>query len=110
MGNSLYRRREMADIGLLTLRLVVGLYLFGHGTQKLFGWFGGPGLRGHAQNMTRLGFRPAALWATASTAGEIGGLLLALGFLSPLGSLGVAASMPVSYTHLRAHETRHDLV
>jgi len=86
----------MADIGLLTLRLVVGLYLFGHGAQKLFGWFGGPGLRGHAQNMTTLGFRPAALWAAASTAGEIGGLLLALGFLSPLGSLGVAASMLVA--------------
>jgi putative oxidoreductase len=90
----------MADLGLLILRLVVGLYLFGHGVQKLFGWFGGPGLRKHAQNMTRMGFRQAELWAIASTAGEVGGLLLALGFLSPLGSLGIAASMNVPFAPL----------
>ncbi len=86
----------MADLGLLILRLVVGLFLFGHGTQKLFGWFGGPGLRKHEQNLARMGFRQPALWAIASSLGETSGLLLALGFLSPLGSLGIAASMVVA--------------
>jgi putative oxidoreductase len=44
------------DIGLLLLRLTVGLTLAGHGTQKLFGWFGGYGLDGTGQFMEGLGF------------------------------------------------------
>src|SRR5438132_12714787 len=88
----------MADVGLLVLRLVVGLYLFGHGAQKRFGWFEGPGLRGaHGFMGGMLGFRPAALWTAALVAGEVGGgLLLALGLLSPLGPLGVATTMLVA--------------
>ncbi len=82
------------DAGLLVLRVVVGALLFGHGTQKLFGWFGGHGLRGTAWWLGSLGFRPAMLWAMLAGAGEAGGgLLLALGLLHPLGSLGVIAAM-----------------
>jgi len=82
------------DAGLLVLRVVVGALLFGHGTQKLFGWFGGHGLRGTAWWLGSLGFRPAGLWALLAGLGEAGGgLLLALGLLHPLGSLGVIAAM-----------------
>ena len=49
---------EVVDLGLLMLRLVVGLTLAAHGTQKLFGWFGGYGLAGTGGFMEQLGFRP----------------------------------------------------
>ncbi len=73
------------DIGLLLLRLAGGLILAAHGAQKLFGWFGGPGLDVAGQFMETLGFRPGrrhALMAGLVEAG--GGLLLSLGFLTPL--------------------------
>lgn len=82
------------DIALLILRVVVGLYLAGHGVQKLFGWFGGPGLKGTEGFLGGvLGFRPARLWAWAASLAETGGgLLMALGLLGPLGPIGVLAS------------------
>jgi putative oxidoreductase len=82
------------NTGLLVLRLVVGLGLAAHGAQKLFGWWGGPGVRGLHGHLTNMRFRPAPLWVAGAIATEIGGgLLLALGFLSPLGSIGVGAAM-----------------
>ncbi len=82
------------DVAFLVLRLVVGLLVAGHGAQKLFGWFKGPGVAGMAGWLGSVGFRPARLWAMLAGWAELGGgLLLALGFLSPLGSLGIAASM-----------------
>lgn len=42
------------DLGRTALRLVIGPLFVGHGTQKLFGWFGGPGLGGASQMMDRL--------------------------------------------------------
>jgi putative oxidoreductase len=79
---------------LLVLRLTVGLLLAGHGAQKLFGWFGGTGLRGTAAWLATMGFRPAAAWALLAGVLEFGGgLLFALGLFSPLGSLMIAASM-----------------
>src|SRR6266536_3181332 len=85
------------DVGLLVLRVIVGLYLFGHGSQKLFGWFGGPGLAGTEGMVRSLGFRPTRLWALNSGLAEaVGGLLLLLGLLSPLGSLAIIASMLVA--------------
>ncbi|MBE7195915.1 MAG: DoxX family protein, partial [Gordonia polyisoprenivorans] len=47
------------DAGLLTLRVAVGATLFAHGTQKLAGWFGGPGIDGTAAGMEKMGFEPA---------------------------------------------------
>jgi len=41
--------------GLLLVRVVIGTTMFAHGAQKLFGWFGGPGLRGTAGQVCRLG-------------------------------------------------------
>lgn len=85
------------DTGLLVLRIVLGLYLFGHGTQKLFGWFGGPGLAGATKGMGSAGFRWPAAAALLGAGGETaGGVLVALGLLSPLGPLAVAAAMVVA--------------
>ncbi|MDQ6774285.1 MAG: DoxX family protein [Candidatus Dormibacteraeota bacterium] len=85
------------DAALLILRLVVGVYLFAHGAMKLWGWFGGGGLEGTTGFMRRQGFRPAGFWALAAGLSEAGGgALLALGLLSPLGSLGVIAAMLVA--------------
>ena len=82
------------DLALLVLRLVTGLLLAGHGAQKLFGWFGGGGLNGTAGMMGHLGLRPAHFWAFMAAISEFGGgVLLALGLLSPLGSLGISAAM-----------------
>jgi putative oxidoreductase len=82
------------NTGLLILRVFVGLALAGHGAQKLFGWWGGPGVRGLHQHLTHMRFRPASLWVAGAVATEVGGgLLLALGLLSPLGSVGVGAAM-----------------
>src|SRR4029077_3410766 len=76
----------MAALGLLVLRLVVGLTLAGHGAQKLFGWWGGPGMNGWTQMVQKLRIRPAQPWAWVAALAEFGGgILLALGFLSPLG-------------------------
>jgi putative oxidoreductase len=85
----------MTDTGILIIRLVVGLYVAGHGVQKLFGWFGGPGLAAIIGAFgSGLGFRPARLWATSLAATEVvGGLLMAIGLLGPLGPIAVAGSM-----------------
>lgn len=83
-----------SDIGLLVVRVVVGLYLAAHGAQKLFGWFEGPGLEKFTGFMRMMGLRPAPFWALMGGVSEFGGgLLLALGLLSPLGALGVVAAM-----------------
>ncbi len=82
------------NFALLLLRLAVGLLLAGHGAQKLFGWFGGHGLPGTTAWLASIGFRPPRFWALLVGICEFGGgLLFALGLFSPLGSLGIAASM-----------------
>jgi putative oxidoreductase len=82
------------DVALLILRIVVGAYLFAHGTQKLFGWFGGGGL---AKTTTVMGsmlrFRPVLFWTLAAGLSESAGALLVLGLLTPLASAGVSAAM-----------------
>ncbi len=84
----------LSDLGLLILRVVVGLYLAGHGSQKLFGWFEGPGLEKWTGAMRMMRLWPAPFWALAAALSEFGGgLLTALGFLSPLGPLAIVASM-----------------
>src|SRR5262245_30191175 len=82
------------SIGLLILRIVVGLLFVGHGTQKLFGWFGGGGPAGTEGMVGSLGFRPPRQVAYLGGLVEtIGGLLLALGFLTPLGTVLIVAMM-----------------
>jgi putative oxidoreductase len=86
-----------AAIGLLILRLGIGLIIAAHGAQKLFGVWGGPGMTKWAQSVQRLRIRPAQLWAWVAALSEFGGgLLLALGLLSPLGSLAMIGAMVVA--------------
>ena len=87
----------MFAAGILILRLVVGLTLAAHGAQKLFGWFGGPGMTGWTGAMNRMRIRPATPWAWTSALAEfLGGLGLAVGFLNPLPSFAIAGSMLVA--------------
>ncbi len=87
----------MAALGLLILRLVVGLTLAAHGSQKLFGWWGGAGMTGWTQSVQKLRIRPAQPWAWVAALSEFGGgLLVALGLLSPLGSLAIVGAMLVA--------------
>jgi putative oxidoreductase len=79
--------------GLLLLRVVGGLTISAHGAQKLFGWFGGHGVRGTAGFFENLGFRPPVLLAALAGLGEIGGVLFAAGFLTPLAALGITIVM-----------------
>jgi putative oxidoreductase len=82
------------DLGLLALRVVVGLLFVGHGTQKLMGWFGGGGIEGTGAHFETLGYRPGRAWAALGGLAEAcGGTALALGFLTPLGSLAIIAMM-----------------
>jgi putative oxidoreductase len=85
------------SIGLLVLRLVVGLAMAAHGAQKLFGWFGGYGIAGTGGFFEGLGFRPGPLFALAAGLSELGGgLLLALGLLGPVGSALILSVMVVA--------------
>ena len=87
----------LLSLGLLVLRLVVGLTLAGHGAQKLFGWWGGPGMAGWTQAVTRLRIRPPVPFAWLAALSELGGgLLFALGLLSPLGTLAITGTMLVA--------------
>src|SRR5258706_11978772 len=83
--------------GLLVLRLGVGLTVAAHGAQKLFGVWGGSGMNGWVLVVQRLRMRPARPLAWIAALSEFGGgLLLALGLLSPLGSLAIIGAMLVA--------------
>ena len=85
------------DTGLLLIRLVFGVVMAAHGAQKLFGWFGGYGIAGTGGYLESLGFRPGKLFAALAGLGEFaGGLLLALGFLGPIGPALVLSVMIVA--------------
>jgi putative oxidoreductase len=87
----------MKDLGLLVLRAVVGGLVAGHGAQKLFGAFGGPGMEGTAGMMEKLGVQPPRFWAQMAGAAELcGGLFTALGFLHPLGPTIMLGPMAVA--------------
>ena len=85
------------DLALLVLRVGLGLSLAAHGAQKLFGWFGGHGLAGTGGFFDSIGFRPGKPNAVIAGVGEVGGgLLLALGLLTPLGAAAVFGTMLVA--------------
>ncbi|GAA0681748.1 DoxX family membrane protein [Kitasatospora atroaurantiaca] len=82
------------DLGLFALRAAVGGVLVAHGTQKLFGWFGGGGLEGTAQAMEHMGFEPGRQNALAAGLGEAGGgALLVAGLATPAAGAIVAGTM-----------------
>ena len=85
------------DAGLLLVRLVFGVLMAGHGSQKLFGWLGGYGLAGTAGFFEGIGFRPGRFFATIASVSEVGGgVLVALGLLHPFGAALVVAVMIVA--------------
>ena len=82
------------DLGLLALRLTAGLLMAGHGAQKLFGWWHGPDFDVMVNGFAQAGYSPATFFATLASASEVvGGLSLALGLLTPLGSAAVIGVM-----------------
>jgi putative oxidoreductase len=82
------------DLGRLLVRFVIGGTFFVHGTQKLFGWFGGYGPEGTGQFFESLGLRPGRSNAIAAGATETGcGILSALGLATPVAAAGVSAVM-----------------
>ena len=92
------------DLALLALRLVVGLGVAAHGSQKLFSAFGGGGIDGTAASFERLGLRPSKLHAyAAGTAELLGGTLIALGLLIPLAAAALIGVMTTAVltVHLR---------
>jgi putative oxidoreductase len=82
------------DLGRLFLRGVIGTLFVGHGTQKLFGWFGGHGLDGTGGFFEGLGLRPGKRHATAAGISEAGGgALFALGAATPVAATMISATM-----------------
>ena len=70
----------MLDLGILVLRLALGIMFVAHGLQMAFGLFGGSGVKGFSQMLSGLGFAPAILWAyVASYTVLLGGLLVIAG-------------------------------
>ena len=98
------RRSEggSSNLAALVLRAALGGLLAGHGSQKAFGWFNGPGLEGTSGFMEMLGLSPGRPWGTMAAFSELGGgVLKTLGLLHPLGPLGVIGSMSIATT--KAH-------
>jgi putative oxidoreductase len=85
------------DAGLVLIRLVFGLMMAAHGSQKLFGWFGGYGLAGTGGFFEAIGFRPGRFFAAVAAASEFGGgLLVVLGLFGPVGPALILAVMVVA--------------
>jgi putative oxidoreductase len=90
-------RRFVIDLGLLIIRLIFGLSFAAHGTQKLFGWFGGYGIAGTGGWMESIGLKPGKTMAFLAGLGElIGGLLLAAGYLTPVAAVLITGTMLVA--------------
>jgi putative oxidoreductase len=85
------------NAGILVVRIVFGVLFAVHGSQKLFGAFGGYGLSGTGQFLESLGFRPGRVFALADGLAEFfGGVLLAAGFLVPIASAAILSGMVVA--------------
>ncbi|MBP1934138.1 DoxX family protein [Ammoniphilus resinae] len=82
------------NIGLLIIRLVVGLTFAGHGAQKLFGWFGGYGPKGTGGWFESIGLKPGVQMAVLAGLAElVGGLLFAAGLFTPIGAILIVLTM-----------------
>ena len=86
-----------AGYGLTVLRVFVGIIFAAHGSQKLFGWFGGGGLAGTAQWMESIGLAPGTLMAVLAGGTEFfGGLALIVGLLARPAALGLSFTLLVA--------------
>lgn len=87
----------LLDIGLFLIRLVLGLSFMAHGAQKLFGSFGGGGLKGTGQYFESIGIKPGFIMALMAGLSEfVGGTLFTLGLLTPLAGILIAGAMVVA--------------
>lgn len=85
------------DIGLFLLRVTLGGVMAAHGSQKLFGWFGGYGIAGTGGWLASMGFRPGVMHARVVALSEtVGGLLLILGMMTPFAAAAVLGVMIVA--------------
>src|SRR5947209_19205048 len=103
-GSTFTKRGNGMRIGRLLLRAALGGFFIGHGTQKLFGWFGGHGPEGTGQFFEQLGLRPGRHHALAGGASEAGaGALMLTGFLTPHASSAITATMltAIKRVHLK---------
>ena len=83
-----------ADLGLLVIRVVLGVVFIGHGGQKLFGWFGGSGLDGTAKFFESAGYSPGRLLALLAGLAEFGGgIALIVGLLTSFAGAALIATM-----------------
>ena len=93
------------DLGLLLVRLILGIVLMFHGSQKLFGWFDGGGMEKFTQSLEELQIPMPQVSAYLSAITEFGGgVLLVLGFLTRLVAIPVAVNMLVAVIAVHAHE------
>ena len=82
------------DVGLLLLRVMVGIAMAAHGSQKLFGWFGGGGIQGTGEFFSQSGYPAAQAMAVVSGLVEtFGGLAIVLGLLTPLAAAAIVGDM-----------------
>ena len=85
------------DTTLLIIRVIFGLAMAAHGSQKLFGWFGGYGIKTTGGFFETIGFRPGVPFAIAAGLSELGGgILLAAGLFTPFGAAAVVSAMLVA--------------
>jgi putative oxidoreductase len=93
----------MLNLGLLIMRLVVGLTFMGHGAQKLFGWFGGYGPKGTGGWLESIGVKPGILMAVLAGLSElVGGALFAAGVGVTLASILIVLTMLVAIVKVHA--------
>lgn len=96
--------RSLSNVGLLLLRGGVGGTLVAHGTQNLFGWFGGPGFTKLAATFDKVGFTPGKMNAIAACAGTVGtGTALIVGAATPAAAAGSVGTMAVAASLLAEH-------
>lgn len=85
-------RRGTQDLGLLLLRLTLGVIFIAHGLQKAFGWWGGSGLEGFKTTLTEAGYQHAGVLTYVGAGAQIAaGVLLVLGLFTPLAAAGALA-------------------
>lgn len=75
------------------VRIILGIIFFAHGSQKVFGWFGGPGLRQTLRTLKEYVGLPAIIALAAVGTELVGGMALILGFLGRISALGIAVNM-----------------
>lgn len=89
--------KGMEEVGILALRFMVGLTFMAHGSQKLFGMFGGPGIEGTAKFFAMIHIEPSLPMAILSGCGEFfGGLALVLGLFTRYAAVVLTINMIVA--------------